>query len=71
MKFADYLEKDRAYLQAHQAATDALNKREIKAFSVKRDSDLGRVIHLETDQGWNPNPFYAEFEPEENLMAYI
>lgn len=71
MNFADYPEKDRAYLQAHQAATDALNKREIKAFSVKHDREMGRVIHLETDQGWNPHPFYAELEPDENLMAYM
>lgn len=35
---------------------------EIRQYMIERDLVKGRVITVETDQGWNPDPFYTEFE---------
>ena len=48
------------YLAAHRECEIMLKRHEIKAYSCGYESGLGRVIHLETDQGWNPEPFHAD-----------
>lgn len=50
-----------AYIQAHSEASRMLAIGDIRAFSVKRNPEMGRVIEVETDQGWNPVPFYCDF----------
>ncbi|MBV7541936.1 hypothetical protein [Acidovorax sp. sic0104] len=39
---------------------------EIKSFLVSCESDRGRLIHVESDSGWNPEPLFEEF-PAESL----
>ena len=41
-----------------------LKHREIKKYLIERDAERGRMIFVETDQGWNPEPHYCEFEVE-------
>lgn len=41
-----------------------LMRREIKKYLIERDAEHGRMIFVETDQGWNPEPHYCEFEVE-------
>lgn len=55
-----YAGSDQSYLLAHNAATDLLKAGDIKAYSVS--NDRGRVIYVESDQGWDPYPFYQEFD---------
>lgn len=53
-----------AYLAAHAEAERMLKAGEIRAYSASHCYCHGRQIHLETDQGWNPEPFYCEAEAE-------
>ncbi len=55
-----------AYLLAHQDASRALARGDIRAFSVTSCPDRGRVIHYETHQGWRPEPAFCDFYPEED-----
>ena len=41
-----------------------LKRREIKKYLIERDAERGRMIFVETDQGWNPEPHFCEFEVE-------
>ncbi len=54
----------RGYLLAHNAATELLKNADIKAFSVSFTHQTGRMIHVESEQGWNPDPLFQEFEGE-------
>lgn len=54
-----------AYVLAHQEASKALARGEIRSFSVTTCPERGRVIHYETDQGWNPDPAFCDVYPEE------
>lgn len=54
-----------AYAEAHSAAVNMVRSGEAKAYSVTYDSQRGRVIHVETDQGWNPDPFYEDYPLEQ------
>lgn len=58
----DYPERDRAYLAAHDMATQILRRGEIKAFAVTNDHTRGRLIHVESGQGWDPDPIFQEFD---------
>lgn len=58
----DYPERDRAYLAAHDTVTQTLRRGEIKAFAVTNDQTRGRLIHVESDQGWDPDPIFQEFD---------
>lgn len=62
MNLADYPARDREYLSAHDGATQMLRRGEIKAFCVSNADARGRLIHLETDQGWDPDPMFQEFD---------
>lgn len=55
-----------AYLLAHQQASRALARGDIRAFSVISCPDRGRVIYYETHQGWNPEPAFCDFYPEDD-----
>lgn len=59
--FAAYAPQDQSYLQAHDYANRMVNKREIRAYSVTWCADRGRLIHVKSDQGWNPDPLFEEF----------
>jgi hypothetical protein len=62
---------DAAYLEAHALATALLKAGEIRAYSVSRHRDLGRVIEVETDQGWDPAPLFCEHPAPDNPMRYL
>lgn len=51
-----------AYLHAQAFAQSELKAGNIIAYSSSYGRDTGRVIHVETAQGWNPEPFWQEFE---------
>ena len=58
------MSKDREFFN-HLTLIDAQIKAgEIKQMLVERRAEEGRVILVETDQGWNPEPFYVEFPIE-------
>lgn len=48
------------YLTACDQCSSMLKHSEIKAYSCKYESGLGRTVYVETDQGWNPEPFHAD-----------
>ena len=50
------------YLDAHNIVCKMLKRGEILAYSCQYESGLGRTIYVETDQGWNPEPFYSDLE---------
>lgn len=62
--FSAYPPADQAYLQAHDYARRMLDNREIRAMSVSRCAERGRLIYVESDQGWNPDPLFEEFPLE-------
>lgn len=65
-----YLAHDRAYLLAHEAASKALAAGHIKSFCCRHDRERGRIIEVQTEQGWDPSPAYVEFEkPSDNMAA--
>lgn len=35
--------------------------KEIRSFLVSNDEERGRLIHVESESGWNPDPFFEEF----------
>lgn len=52
------------YSEAHQSVSRMKENGEIKAFSCTHDQEYGRRIFVESDQGWDPEPFYIEFPPD-------
>ena len=50
------------YIMAHNQVNAMLKQREIVAYSCEYLPGEGRTISIETDQGWNPIPFYSDFE---------
>ena len=71
MNPADYDPKDHAYLTCHRLANELLKAGEILAFSVEHCRQRGRVIIIETTQGWNPDPLYCDNWPEDNQARYL
>lgn len=65
--FAAYPPATQAYLQAHDYASRMLKNREILAFSVSHCTERGRLIYVESDQGWNPDPLFEEFPLDQDL----
>lgn len=57
-------ETNARYQQAHAQASQEMRKGTIRSFSCSHDRKRGRVITVETDQGWNPDPFYEDFPVE-------
>lgn len=57
---------DQLYLEAHAAASRAMRTGDIRAFSVTYDAERGRVITVETESGWHPDPMYCDFWPAYN-----
>jgi anti-sigma regulatory factor (Ser/Thr protein kinase) len=53
-------ELDAAYENAITHAKGQLMTGEIRHYMASKDDELGRVIHVETDQGWNPRPIYMD-----------
>lgn len=65
-----YLPQDQDYLLAQEAARQALAKGHIKAYSCRNDHERGRIMEVQSDQGWDPNPLFVEFEePTDNMAA--
>ena len=56
--------RDTEYLEACKLVSKMLRTGEIIAHSTIYDHDRGRVICVETDQGWNPDPFYQDYYEE-------
>ncbi|ABM96889.1 hypothetical protein [Methylibium petroleiphilum] len=61
LNLQDYPARDHSYHLAHAAASKLLRDREIRAFSTSFNSATGRMIHVETEQGWDPDPMFQEF----------
>lgn len=59
--FSLHPEADRSFLAAQAFARDLLKKGDAIAFSVVRCRERGRLIHIETKQGWDPDPLFEEF----------
>jgi len=38
---------------------------------VERCPDRGRVITIESSQGWDPHPMYCDHWPEDNPARYL
>lgn len=55
------------YITAHKAVEAELRAGHIKAFACGYTKTKGRYIEVQTDQGWNPEPFWQEIEPEPYL----
>ena len=52
--------KNDPYLTAHNEASAMLRRGEIVAYHCAYVSGEGRTISIETDQGYNPEPFYSD-----------
>jgi hypothetical protein len=57
----DYAPRDREYIRMHNEAARMVKAGEARAYSATHHPRMGRILHIETDQGWNPDPFYQEF----------
>ena len=54
--------KNDPYITAHNQVSAMLKQREIVAYSCIFITGEGRTISVETDQGYNPVPFYSDIE---------
>ena len=50
------------YITAHNQVGTMLKRGEIVAYSCEYLPGEGRTISVETEQGWDPIPFYSDFE---------
>lgn len=57
-------ELNAAYQQAHRDAEQELKSGRIRSYSCTHTRERGRLIFFETDQGWNPEPYYEDFPRE-------
>ena len=53
-----------SFHQAQEMATFAVESGEILNYLVEKSDDKGLYITLETEQGWNPEPWWQEFDDE-------
>lgn len=53
--------RDRDYMAAKDCAQRMLDAGEIVNYSTRTHPRMGRLIEIETDQGWDPNPLYQEY----------
>lgn len=58
------------YTEAHQLAQSMLKAGEIRSFACGYNSEHGRYIEVQTDQGWCPYPFWQENEQPEDPARY-
>ena len=65
-----YQDNTKNYIYAHQLATEMLARKEIISFHCSYSRDRGRMIHVETDQGWNPEPFFEDFPESVSEIFY-
>lgn len=61
LNLQEYPARDHSFLLAHDIASQLLRQREIRALSTSFNSTIGRMIHVETEQGWDPDPMFQEF----------
>jgi hypothetical protein len=54
--------KNDPYITAHNQVSAMLKRGEIVAYHCEYISGEGRTISIETDQGYNPEPFYSDIE---------
>ena len=57
--------------QALALVKEEFNGGHILAYSVEVSFAHGLQILVETDQGWNPNPFWEEFPGDDDPMRYL
>lgn len=53
--------KDQQCQLARSAAAQMLQTGEIRSYHLSRCGERGRMIHVESDQGWDPDPMYQEY----------
>jgi hypothetical protein len=56
--------KTAEYLEVQAYAQQQLKAGHIKAYCTGHSHERGRYIEVQTDQGWNPEPWWQEFYPE-------
>lgn len=59
-------DRNNAYAWMLLAATEMVLHGDIRAFHATYCRDRGRVIFVESDQGWDPYPIYQDFPDEVN-----
>jgi hypothetical protein len=64
MRPTDYTPANWTYLQAIEAARAEIDAGHARAYAIAYNHDRGRYIEIQTDQGWNPDPFWQEHEPD-------
>jgi len=52
------------YLKAQAAAAQEVKDGNAISYLTGYSRDIGRYIELQTDQGWNPEPFWIEHREE-------
>lgn len=50
------------YLAAQKAVLADLKAGHIRAYATGYNASRGRYIEVQTDQGWNPNPYWQEID---------
>ncbi len=53
-----------SFHQAQEMAIFAVKSGEILNYFVEKSHDKGLYITFETEQGWNPEPWWQEFDDE-------
>lgn len=56
------------YDQAINAARQAVKDGDILAYATGRTKEMGRHLVVETEQGWNPNPWWQEYDTHQRAF---
>ena len=54
-------DKTPEYLWAHKLAAQEVKDGHALSYLTGYNRETGRYIELQTDQGWNPEPFWSEY----------
>lgn len=63
MNIQDYPKRDQNYHAACQLARQEIKDGHALTMLTGYTPQTGRYIELQTDQGWNPEPFWCEAGP--------
>ena len=64
MRQQDYHPSDWTYLQAIEAARAEIDAGHAIAYATGHSHARGRYVEIETTQGWNPEPFWTEYQDD-------
>ncbi len=63
-------DRNEEYIAAHRLAKEMFERGEIINFSCSYSRERGRMIHIETDQGWCPDPLFEDFSDDVSGTFY-